>query len=232
MVARQFTPHHAFHLARRRLGAHIFVFATRAGGPVVLAHIGRHHELSQLRIGFEEAAVGPQLGAHLPVLRRRLAGPDDLADLLVFQQEGVAEGKKSVRAARRHGRRARLRIEVEDFHIAQAHAIGFQQSRERVFPRPAPVQGDLPAFQVLDRFRCGTVRHHQVGIVGAAARQNQPRLQARGIGDNRRQVAILGQVDRVVGKRLVDLCRHRIGGDRHPFQLHAQLAQLGRQPAL
>ncbi|MNT82511.1 hypothetical protein D3C72_2222500 [compost metagenome] len=36
----------------------------------------------------------------------------------------------------------------------------------------------------------------------------------------------------MVGKRFVDLRCHGIGRDGHPFQLYAQLAQFGRQPAL
>ncbi|MCY1533700.1 hypothetical protein D9M68_690410 [compost metagenome] len=186
--------------------------------------------MGQLRLLGDEVAGAPQLGAHLPVARRLLARPDDLADLLVLQQEGIAQGEEGVDPSGAERRSAGLRVEVEDAEVVEVQAVGLQQLGERQLPGTAAMQGDALALEVGERLGAGVARDHQVDMVAAAAGSDQPGRHAGGVGDDRRQVAIEGEVDTLVGELLVDEGADRRGGRRHPFQFDVALGQFLLEP--
>lgn len=113
--------------------------------------------------------------------------------------------------------------------LCRASSYSLSSKRERVFPRPPTVQGDLLALQILDRMGRGTIRvppdrcyccRRAVSAASASL--------------------LLAIID---GKSpywaAVDLSGWQTPADcvatelvrRHPFQLHAQLAPEVRRPA-
>ena len=86
--------------------------------------------------------------------------------------------------------------------------------------------------EIGDRARGRSGRHHQINVAATPARHHDARLHAGGIEYHRRQIAVAGEIDALIGEALVDRRAHRLCRHRYPGQADTALLQLAAQPAL